>query len=124
MTCAEFAAGLHAFFTGRMDSRLKRDLDAHAAGCEPCGALLLTAYETTCKELIDFLDEYVDGSLPPDRSAAFDRHLAICVECTAYVGSYRKTIASAREASADPEEVVKAMPEDLIRAIMKSIDDD
>ena len=122
MKCSEFQIGLDSFFRGNLDARLKHDLDAHADGCGPCGELMRTAYELTCKEILDFLDEYVGGTLPPDRRAAFDRHLAICVECTAYLDSYRKTVSLTREASTQPDrDRVASMPEGLIRGILSSL---
>ncbi len=46
----------------------------------------------TCRELIDFLMDYVDGTLLAAQRAEFDRHLAVCPSCVAYVESYRQTV--------------------------------
>ena len=46
----------------------------------------------TCRELIDFLMDYVDGTLPTARRGEFERHLAVCPSCIAYVESYRQTV--------------------------------
>src|ERR1041385_3006363 len=32
----------------------------------------------TCREVADFLMEYIDGTLPSAQRATFDRHLAVC----------------------------------------------
>jgi anti-sigma factor RsiW len=55
------------------------------------------------------------GELEAAARAAFDVHLAACPECVAYLRSYARTIAAARDAHAvDPT----AMPEALVRAIV------
>jgi anti-sigma factor RsiW len=45
----------------------------------------------TCRELIDILDDYVDGALPDDLRADLEHHLENCVPCSAYLATYRKT---------------------------------
>ncbi len=73
----------------------------------------------TCRELIDFLDDYVAGDLPGDRRKVFEEHLAGCPDCVHYLASYRQTIALAREAFEDREDDIPAdVPGDLIKAIL------
>lgn len=122
MNCADFHAMLHDFFIGELLPEKKKGLEEHAHKCSKCGELMRTAYEMTCKEAVEFLGEYVDGTLPPDRRAVFERHLAICPECTAYLASYQKTIALARSSAEEPDSDAPAkMPEALIRAIVSSL---
>jgi len=68
-----------------------------------------------CREIIAFLADYLDGSLDPAARAEFDRHLAVCPSCVAYLAGYRSTIRMARLAvdadSGDP-------PEELVAAIL------
>jgi anti-sigma factor RsiW len=45
----------------------------------------------TCKDVIGMLLEYLEATLGQATVEAFDRHLAICPECQAYVATYRKT---------------------------------
>ena len=71
----------------------------------------------TCKELIDFLDDYVAGEVPPARRHEFERHLSVCPSCVEYVKSYRDTIQLARRAYPDPAEI----PPDLLAALLRSI---
>jgi anti-sigma factor RsiW len=73
----------------------------------------------TCRELVDFIADYVSGDLSADEGTRFERHLAQCPECVAYLRTYRATIALEKSAFADrdgppPEEI----PESLIRAIL------
>ena len=67
-----------------------------------------------CKEVIAFLDEYVEESLAPARRAQFDRHLAVCASCVAYLASYRETIRMSRAAIED-------LPPEVITAILSTI---
>ena len=46
----------------------------------------------TCREAIDVLADYVDGTMPPDVAAELERHLADCAPCRAYLATYRKTL--------------------------------
>jgi anti-sigma factor RsiW len=70
----------------------------------------------TCRQLIDFISAYLDRELPDDERAEFERHLAVCPSCVAYLSTYRKTITLAQLAGADlvPSEV----PESLVKAIL------
>ncbi|HMN94840.1 MAG TPA: zf-HC2 domain-containing protein [Phycisphaerales bacterium] len=78
----------------------------------------------TCQELIDFLAEYIDGSLDDAVRGAFESHLTRCADCRAFLGSYRATVelaASLRESSgADDQEaaVPPELPEDLVAAVL------
>ena len=73
----------------------------------------------TCRELVDFLIDYVEGTLPPDEKAAFEEHLSVCPACQHYVMSYKTTIALSRVAFRNPDdEVPPEVPADLVKAIM------
>jgi anti-sigma factor RsiW len=73
----------------------------------------------TCQELIDFLMDYVDGSLPDEERQRFDDHLAICPDCVNYLVSYRTTMSLGRMAFADPNvPVPPAVPTELVQAIL------
>ena len=72
----------------------------------------------SCRELIDFLLAYHAGELPQEERAAFDRHLAVCPPCVAYVESYDQTVklcAAAREAA---DTGAAGFPQELIDAIL------
>ncbi|HZC06854.1 MAG TPA: zf-HC2 domain-containing protein [Ktedonobacterales bacterium] len=49
--------------------------------------------ELTCKELVELVTAYFEDALPEDEHARFERHLAICPGCSAYVEQMRQTIA-------------------------------
>ncbi len=64
--------------------------------------------ELTCKELIlDYLADYLDKALSPDVVTDFERHLADCPPCMAYLNTYKKTRDLTRQA------IPQAMPEEL-----------
>jgi anti-sigma factor RsiW len=72
----------------------------------------------TCKELIDFLDEYVAGELAQDRIEGFEWHLSRCPSCVAYVASYRETIRIAQHAMAVE---IEDVPADLLTVILATV---
>ena len=75
----------------------------------------------TCRELIDFLSDYLENELPAGERAAFDEHLAVCPECRQYVESYRMTIDLGRKAFARPDdEPPPQVPPALIQAILEA----
>ena len=73
---------------------------------------------TTCREFIEFLDDYVAGELAAERRDAFQRHLSLCASCTAYLDSYRVTILAAR-GTAHPG--IEDVPAEVLTAILATI---
>lgn len=73
----------------------------------------------TCRELIEFLDAYVTNELPAERAVEFERHLAGCPSCRAYLATYRATIRLGRGALLDdPDGAPPDLPAELARAIL------
>jgi anti-sigma factor RsiW len=72
-----------------------------------------------CREFTEFLHDYLLGGLV---HAEFDRHLAECPSCVAYLDSYKKTMQLARDAfpSAEDAPPPSDAPEELIQAILRS----
>ena len=78
--------------------------------------VLSTEPYITCQELIAFIDGYRDNELTAEQRTEFDRHLAVCPSCVAYLKTYEQTISLARtSADGDPPADV---PESLVRAIL------
>ena len=46
----------------------------------------------SCRELVELVTDYLEGALPPDQRARFEKHVAGCVNCAAYVRQMRETI--------------------------------
>ncbi len=61
----------------------------------------------TCKDLVDLLSGYVDGELDPATARQLEEHLRDCVDCTAFLNTFRKTRAMT------PEAAEAAMPQEL-----------
>lgn len=72
----------------------------------------------TCRELSDFVLDYVAGDLPVALRQAFDRHLDACGNCQIYLDSYRTTVRASRAALGDEPAGLPPMPEDLVKAIL------
>jgi len=73
----------------------------------------------TCRELIEFLDRYVDGDLLPAHRHEFERHLAACAACREYLAGYRQAIRLGRAAlRPHPDPVAQGVPPDLVEAVL------
>lgn len=77
----------------------------------------------TCKELVDFLDDYLEGALPENQRCVFEHHLGDCPPCLDYLESYRRTVEAAR-AALDPDGLEPIttceVPPQLIQAILRA----
>jgi anti-sigma factor RsiW len=71
-----------------------------------------------CSEILELLWAYLDGELGEEVRREFDRHLAVCPSCVAYLATYRETIALARAAALDPETAVAELPKELVQVIL------
>jgi anti-sigma factor RsiW len=48
----------------------------------------------SCKELVEVITEYIEGTLPPAERARFEEHLGVCDGCQNYLEQMRLTIRS------------------------------
>lgn len=72
----------------------------------------------SCKDVADFLMDYLDGTLPLAQRVMFKLHIGLCRDCRRYIDSYKKTVELARGASGAV--ALEDPPEALVRAILKS----
>jgi anti-sigma factor RsiW len=74
----------------------------------------------TCRQFIEFLDEYLAGSQPQHLRAEFERHLDRCRQCADYLHTYRETVKLGKAAfQHDLNAPVSAsVPEELIHAVL------
>lgn len=72
----------------------------------------------TCRELIDFIAEYLAGGLTLEQRYEFERHLRVCPSCVNYLNSYKETMRLGREAMRPSDEAVDAsVPKGLVEAV-------
>ncbi len=64
-----------------------------------------------CKECVDLLGEYIEGSLPPDRAQALEEHLSLCPPCITFVRTYKATrnLCRAKLAAEMPHELMASL---------------
>ena len=48
--------------------------------------------EITCREMVELMTDYLEGSMPPDDRTKFEEHLSICDGCTNYLRQLQETI--------------------------------
>jgi anti-sigma factor RsiW len=117
MNCDDFRKNLHAYYTDTLAVALRLEVEAHAgSGCGPCGELWALAHELSCRELVEFLDDYVEARLPAERLAVFERHIAACGDCRDYIAGYRRVQSAAHVVLC--ADIAAPLPEDLVRAIL------
>ena len=51
-----------------------------------------TYEELSCQELVELVTDYLEDGLPEELRERFDRHIAHCSGCTAYLEQMRATI--------------------------------
>ena len=122
MNCTDFRRVAREYLEGQLPHTQQRDCEAHERDCAACGALMATARELPCRELCEFLCDYVEDSLPARQREVFERHLGICGECVDYVDSYRTTVDLAKRCCEQVEPVPQALI-DAILAAKRSEDD-
>jgi anti-sigma factor RsiW len=64
-----------------------------------------------CRDGVEMLMDYLEGTLPPADREAIEAHVSGCPRCVAFVESYRQTPRILRAATA------AALPEDLKQSL-------
>lgn len=118
MNCADYLRALSLHLHDPAGGPEPGEAVAHREHCPACTALFRAARETTCKELVSFLLDYVENTLDPKVHTAFDRHLEMCGACRSYLDSYRATLHGLQE---QREPASPSLPDELVRAILQSL---
>ena len=72
-----------------------------------------------CRELAEFLFDYVSGDLPDERREHFEFHLNKCGKCHQYLMQYEMTIKARKIACGDMSDELPAnIPEELVKAVL------
>lgn len=74
----------------------------------------------TCRDVDQFVMDYLDGTLSVGVRLRFTAHLAVCSDCRRYIDTYRKTIALGRAAFVETESAPPQIPDELVNAILAS----
>ncbi len=59
----------------------------------------------TCKQLLSFLGDYVDGSLGEDLCAVIEKHMQGCNRCQVVVNTLKKTVELYQETAEDEDDL-------------------
>ncbi|HEX4143064.1 MAG TPA: zf-HC2 domain-containing protein [Pirellulales bacterium] len=71
----------------------------------------------TCKEVNEFLVDYLDGSLPWRQRLSLNVHLMICRHCRQYLASYAATVRLTKSLG---QVIEQPVPDELVRAILRA----
>lgn len=72
-----------------------------------------------CREVVEFLMDYLNRDLADGERDAFDRHCVDCPPCKTYLESYKESVRLGKCICDDPEGPVPAdVPDELVRAIL------
>jgi Putative zinc-finger len=77
----------------------------------PTGRARLTSPIEHCKECVDLLGEYIEGTLTGEQAKALEEHLSTCPPCITFVRTYRATRRLCRSALA------AEMPHELMNSL-------
>ena len=71
-----------------------------------------------CKELAEFLMDYVSGDLPAESRTHFEFHISKCKNCHQYLVQYEVTVRAGKLACNELSDEMLAIPDDLVKAVM------
>jgi len=75
----------------------------------------------TCRELTEFLSDYLAGDLPDQTTRTFEFHMRLCGACREFIVQFRQTVEAAGHCAEDPATIRTALPEEVVRAIMAAV---
>lgn len=73
-----------------------------------------------CRELAEFLNDYVSGDLPEENRVHFEFHISKCKNCHEYMVQYEVVIKAGKIACDEFSDEMPVMPEELIKAVLAS----
>lgn len=73
----------------------------------------------TCREVVEFLSDYLENELSPAQHKLFTAHLEECSDCVEYLKSYEEAVRLGKTALRETDEpVTQDIPEELVQAIL------
>ncbi|HYE88669.1 MAG TPA: zf-HC2 domain-containing protein [Vicinamibacterales bacterium] len=73
-----------------------------------------------CRELAEFLNDYVSGELAHETRTHFEFHISKCKNCHEYMVQYQVVIKAGKIACDELSDEMPPMPEELIKAVLAS----
>lgn len=116
MNCDQAKTHTCSFLQGTLTGDALTGLRAHLDGCADCRRFVELGRSTNCRDLADFLSEYLEGRLPAAQRAVFESHLSACPPCVDYMRSFETAIEAGKQACASDVKI----PERLVQAILKA----
>ncbi len=71
-----------------------------------------------CRELAEFLNDYVSGDLPIESRTHFEFHLSKCKNCHEYLVQYEVTIRAGKIACGETSDEMPDIPDELLKAVL------
>jgi anti-sigma factor RsiW len=71
-----------------------------------------------CRELAEFLMDYVSGDLPIESRTHFEFHLSKCKNCHQYLVQYEIVIKAGKIACDEMSDEMRDIPDDLVKAVL------
>jgi anti-sigma factor RsiW len=75
------------------------------------------AEDLECREVVEVVTDYLEGTMPPGERLRFDHHLALCEGCQAYLEQMRTVIRVAGRPAVD------AVPPETMAGLLRAFRD-
>jgi anti-sigma factor RsiW len=76
----------------------------------------------SCKQVVDYCMDYLNGTLPKEETTNFDSHLSYCPECVRFFQTYKRTPEISRDAlSVNMPDGVRNAVHDFLRARLEKL---
>jgi anti-sigma factor RsiW len=76
-----------------------------------------TDQDLVCRDVVEVVTDYLEGDMGPDERQRFDRHLADCDDCQAYLEQMRTVIRLAGRPT------VEAVPPETMAGLLQAFRD-
>lgn len=148
MLCAEFEDRLTDYLDGSLEAEVNRAFAEHAIRCPVCHELLSEVKNTlqacntltapappaelearilmrtvpetamTCAEFEEYLTDYLDGFLPAPLFHRWERHAALCEQCTELPGQVVRAIGACYTYISEERPVPQGLHEKILQATL------
>src|ERR671939_1075819 len=152
MLCAEFEDRLTDYLDGSLEAETNRAFAEHAMRCPVCHDLLSEVRNTlqacraadvpqpsieleariisqtvpemamTCEEFEEYLTDYLDGFLPAPLFHRWERHAALCQQCTELPGQVVRAIGACYTYINEEKPVPAGLHEKILQATLGTTD--